>query len=198
MNYQAKITKEEIESLPVLSYPGRQVTVVETTVAMEEAYRVLVQSPLIGFDTETKPSFVKGVTNKVALVQLSTADHCYLIRVHKLGFPKALVALLSDARLLKVGLSLRDDFRAMSRRMQFQPAGFVDLQNEVGKVGIEDLSLQKIYAIMFGKKISKSQRLTNWEASSLTEPQQFYAAIDAWACMDIWQQLKRDLCLTNQ
>ena len=191
--YQESITKEEIESLPVLSYPDRKPQVVESTADMEAAFRDLIQAPLIGFDTETKPSFVKGVTNKVALVQLSTIDKCYLVRVNKIGFPRALVALLSDPKVLKVGLSLRDDYRAMSRRMSFKPAGFIDLQDEVGKVGIKELSLQKIYAIMFGKKISKSQRLTNWEAASLTPQQQCYAAIDAWACMDIYEQLKQDL-----
>ena len=193
MTYQAKISKEEIEAMPVLSYAGRQVKIVDSTVEMEAAYRDLVQSPLIGFDTETKPSFVKGVTNKVALVQLSTSDCCYLVRVNTMGFPKALLALLSDAKVLKVGLSLRDDFNAMSRRVRFKPAGFIDLQSEVGKVGIEDMSLQKIYAIMFGKKISKSQRLSNWEAATLTPQQQLYAATDAWACMDILEQLKKDL-----
>jgi ribonuclease D len=153
----------------------------------------LKNEEVLGFDTETKPSFEKGKMNKVALLQLSTADTCYLIRLNVLGMQNPIIEILSSEKPLKIGLSLKDDYKMLNRRRSFKPAGFLDLQSVIGKFGIKDLSLQKIYAIMFNKKISKSQRLTNWQAPNLTLQQQKYAAVDAWACMDIYNVIKDEL-----
>jgi ribonuclease D len=147
----------------------------------------------LGFDTETRPSFKKGSSNGVALIQLATHDICFLFRLNIIGFPPDLIRLLSNPDMLKIGLSLRDDFHSMGRRMKFIPQGFVDLQNIVTRHDIEELSLQKIYALLFHKKISKSQRLTNWEMDQLSESQKRYAALDAWACLKIYEEL----CLTR-
>jgi ribonuclease D len=191
--YPPTISKEEINALPVLSYTDRRIEVITTLPKLHEAIEVLKQEKWVGFDTETKPSFVKGVKNKVALVQLSTPQVCYLIRVNKLGIPPILSEFLAAPSPLKIGLSLHDDYRVLLRSCKFKPTGFVDLQKIIKKVGIEELGLQKMYAILFGKKISKAQRLTNWEAAYLNEPQQEYAAIDAWACVDIYEKIKDEL-----
>lgn len=191
--YPPTISKEEINELPVLSYIDRRIEVITTLPKLQEAIEVLKQEKWVGFDTETKPSFVKGVKNKVALVQLSTPQVCYLIRVNKLGIPPILSEFLAAPTPLKIGLSLHDDYRVLLRSCKFKPTGFVDLQKIIKKVGIEELGLQKMYAILFGKKISKAQRLTNWEAAYLNEPQQEYAAIDAWACVDIYEKIKDEL-----
>ena len=191
--YPPTISKEEINELPVLSYIDRRIEVITTLPKLHEAIEVLKQEKWVGFDTETKPSFVKGVKNKVALVQLSTPQVCYLIRVNKLGIPPILSEFLAAPTPLKIGLSLHDDYRVLLRSCKFKPTGFVDLQKIIQKVGIEELGLQKMYAILFGKKISKAQRLTNWEAAYLNEPQQEYAAIDAWACVDIYEKIKDEL-----
>lgn len=191
--YPPTISKEEINELPVLSYIDRRIEVITTLPKLHEAIEVLKQEKWVGFDTETKPSFVKGVKNKVALVQLSTPQVCYLIRVNKLGIPPILSEFLAAPTPLKIGLSLHDDYRVLLRSCKFKPTGFVDLQKIIKKVGIEELGLQKMYAILFGKKISKAQRLTNWEAAYLNEPQQEYAAIDAWACVDIYEKIKDEL-----
>lgn len=191
--YPPTISKEEINALPVLSYIDRRIEVITTLPKLHEAIEVLKQEKWVGFDTETKPSFVKGVKNKVALVQLSTPQVCYLIRVNKLGIPPILSEFLAAPVPLKIGLSLHDDYRVLLRSCKFKPTGFVDLQKIIKKVGIEELGLQKMYAILFGKKISKAQRLTNWEAAYLNEPQQEYAAIDAWACVDIYEKIKDEL-----
>lgn len=191
--YPPTISKEEINELPVLSYIDRRIEVITTLPKLHEAIEVLKQEKWVGFDTETKPSFVKGVKNKVALVQLSTPQVCYLIRVNKLGIPPILSEFLAAPVPLKIGLSLHDDYRVLLRSCKFKPTGFVDLQKIIKKVGIEELGLQKMYAILFGKKISKAQRLTNWEAAYLNEPQQEYAAIDAWACVDIYEKIKDEL-----
>ena len=193
LKFRESITKEEINNLPVLEYKDKKLVLVDTLNKLKSAIEVLKNEEVVGFDTETKPSFEKVKTNKVALLQLSTADTCYLIRLNLLGMQNSIMEILSSEKPLKVGLSLRDDYKMLNRRRSFKPAGFLDLQSVIGKFGIKDLSLQKIYAIIFNKKISKSQRLTNWQAPNLTLPQQTYAAVDAWACMDIYNVIKDEL-----
>jgi ribonuclease D len=184
------ISKEEISNFSVEEFTGR-IYVVDNPADSEKAVQRLSRFKMLGFDTETRPTFTKGVIRSVALVQLSTFDDCFLFRLKDDGFPPALVKLLSNPEILKIGLSLRDDFLSMRRRTRFSPQGFVDLQQIVQEHGIEDISLQKIYAILFRKKISKNQRLTNWEADELTEAQKKYAALDAWACLRIYEFLFR-------
>ncbi|MDL2215019.1 3'-5' exonuclease domain-containing protein 2, partial [Dysgonomonas sp. OttesenSCG-928-M03] len=145
----------------------------------------------IGFDTETRPSFTKGQTRKIALMQLSTEDTCFLFRLNLIDIPESLIHILVNPKVRKIGLSLKDDFSAIRKRMQLVPENFIELQSYVKKFGIEDNGLQRIYAILFGEKISKGQRLSNWEADILTEAQQKYAALDAWACLQIYNKLAR-------
>ena len=183
------ITKEDISKMDPITFPGR-IVIVDSLDEAERAVMYLKQEPIIGFDTETKPAFKKGQTNKIALMQLSTKDICFLFRINIIGIPNTLFELLSDKKIIKVGLSLKDDFMTIRRIRNFQPNGFIELQEFVKSYGIQDMSLQKIFAILFGKKISKSQRLSNWEALVLTEGQKKYAATDAWACKEIYDYLK--------
>lgn len=171
-----------------MAYPGH-IVVVNTPEQAASALFTIRRCPIVGFDTETKPSFRKGHPNNVALVQISTGDCCYLFRINKFGITKELRDFFQDPGVLKIGLSLKDDFHVMHRGMEFTPAGFIDLQDMVAGYAIHDSSLQKIYGIVFGERISKSQRLSNWEAPVLTTPQQIYAAIDAWACLKIYHAL---------
>ncbi|GHT50692.1 3'-5' exonuclease [Bacteroidia bacterium] len=182
------ITKEEFSIFPVEEFTG-QIVEIRTLDECEEAVDYLSNFEMLGFDTETRPTFRKGSMNGVALIQLSTNDVCFLFRLSITGFPAALIKLLSNPGILKIGLSLRDDFQSMGRRMKFTPQGFVDLQKIVQEHDIEDLSLQKIYALLFQKRISKGQRLTNWEADELSISQQKYASLDAWACLKIYEEL---------
>jgi ribonuclease D len=188
MQYVATITKEEISQLPLEEYTKR-IIIVDTKEDVEKAVKYLLHFPTVGFDTETRPSFKKGQNYKIALMQIATEDVCFLIRLNKIGIPSVLKDFLINDTTLKIGLSLRDDFGAMRKRTDIEPANFLDLQSFVGKFGIQETSLQKIYAILFNKKISKGQRLTNWEADTLSEPQQKYAALDAWACLNIYNTL---------
>ena len=183
------IDKATINELPIESFAGR-IHVVDSVDQAKKAVEVLRQHNVLGIDTETKPSFRKGRTNKVSLIQLSTDAECFLFRINKIGFIEELRDLLTDPNMTKIGISLRDDFSVLHRVDSFDPRNFVDLQSVVGQYGIADMSLQKIYAIIFGKKISKSQRLSNWEADQLSVPQQYYAALDAWACLHIYEALQ--------
>lgn len=186
--YVNKITKEEISLLPLEEFKGRIITLL-TEKEADKAVAYLSKYSMIGFDTETRPSFKKGQRYKVSLIQLSTDDTCFLFRLNYMGFPKSLEQLLGHTGILKVGLSLQDDFGAMRKRIEIEPQNFLDLQAYVKQFGIEEASLQKIYAILFRKKISKGQRLSNWEADVLSSSQQKYAALDAWACLQIYKQL---------
>lgn len=186
---QSDITKAEISQMEPVLFDGR-IIVVHSTAEMRKAVSYLKKNPLLGIDTETRPSFAKGKTYEVSLLQVSTEDTCFLFRLNYIGMPDELVDILQDERTLKVGLSLKDDIQSLHRKHSFVPKGFLDLQQYVKDMGIEAQSLQKIYALLFGRKISKSQRLTNWEADVLTDRQKGYAATDAWACIRIYKYLE--------
>ena len=183
------ISKEELCNLPAAEYSGK-IIMVDSESKLDDALADLRASSIIGFDTETRPSFKKGQSFNVALIQLATPDCCYLIRTNELGFPQNLIKLLEDKNILKVGLSIHDDFHNLRRVTEIEPDGFIDLQNYVKNYKIADNSLSRVYGILFGQRISKSQRLSNWEAAELTEPQQKYAALDAYACIRIYRYLK--------
>ncbi len=189
---QISIPKEVLAELPLVVYPGGidAVTVVDTPAKARIALRALNKCRHIGFDTETRPSFQRGQVNKVALLQLSTGEHCYLFRLNRPGIFEMVKPLLENPEIIKVGLSVHDDYNALRRRGEINPAGFLDLQDYCRTFHIADISLQKIFAIIFGERISKTQRLTNWEAEHLNDSQQIYAAIDAWACLKLYKYIR--------
>ena len=182
------ISKQQIAELDRVVFEG-DIIVIDNLAQVRNAVNHLSSKSTIGFDTETKPAFKRGQINKVALLQLSTEEECYLFRLNKIGYPEELEDLMCNTYVKKIGLSLRDDFAALRKRTGKNPENFIDLQLFVDKFEIEDNSLQKIYAILFGQKISKNQRLSNWEAVELSPAQQSYAAIDAWACLRIYNHL---------
>lgn len=167
-----------------------QIVIIETEEALERACQELAQERVLGFDTETRPSFKAGVTNKVALLQLSTYERCYLIRLCRVKFSSKLQSILQRSDILKIGADVAGDLRSLGKLRSFTPRGFVDLQSEVTKFGIEDKSLRKMSGIILGKRVSKAQRLSNWEAQTFTDQQKMYAATDAWVCLKIFDRLK--------
>lgn len=185
-----KYDKSLIPDLPRVLFEGR-VFVVLTESEARKAVDYLLSQPLLGLDTETRPTFRKGPMHQVALLQVSSHDVCFLFRLCRLGLSPSVKRLLEDTTVPKVGLSLTDDMHQLHRLGDFETGRFIDLQNHVREVGVEDMSLQKLYANFFGQKISKRQQLTNWEADILTEPQKLYAATDAWACVMLYEELMR-------
>ncbi len=186
--YIVSISKAELATLPAAEYVGN-IHLIDSEDKIDYAADVLNEASIIGFDTETRPSFKKGQTFQVALLQLSTKTDCFLIRLNKIGLPQKIKDILEDETKLKIGVSLHDDFHNLRKMYTLEPGGFVDLQPYVKNFKIADNSLSRIYAILFGKRISKGQRLTNWEASQLTLPQQAYAAFDALSCIQIYEHL---------
>lgn len=188
-DYQPTIDKKLISEMPKVVFPGR-IIIIYTEDDARKAVTYLNRCSVVGVDTETRPSFKKGKVNSVALLQVATSDTCFLFRLNRIGIPDFLEEFLQND-VLKIGLSLRDDFNMLRRANNKDPrvGNWIELQDYVSRFGIQEKSLQKIYAILFGEKISKSQRLSNWEADVLTEAQQQYAATDAWATLRIYQKL---------
>ena len=188
-SFASTISNEDVAQLEPVRFDG-EIVVVETVRDLLRACEVLSAQKIIGFDTETRPSFTSGMVNKVALLQLSTDDVCFLIRLNKVPLDKALIAILQNENIAKVGAAVQNDIAALNALRHFKARGFIDLQNEVGRFGIEDRSLRKLSGIIIGKKVSKAQRLSNWEAQTLTPQQQQYAATDAWVCIELLRRLQ--------
>lgn len=186
-----KYDKEAINGLERALFQGR-IEVVQSLYEAERAVKYLLSQPILGFDTETKPQFQRGHTSLVALLQVSSKDVCFLFRLNVLGLPDCIKRLLSDeGETLKIGLSWHDDLCGLRRRGEFHPGTFIEIQQIAKDMGLHDLSLQKLYANLMGKRISKTQRLSNWEADRLTDAQKQYAATDAWACIQLYEEMVR-------
>ncbi|MCK5537634.1 MAG: 3'-5' exonuclease domain-containing protein 2 [Bacteroidales bacterium] len=190
--YKEDITKEELAELENKAFEGT-VFVVDTIEQVEEACLVLNNSPVLGFDTETRPSFKKGKQNHVALLQLSNQQKAYIFRLHKLGLPDCLAELLASEKQKKIGVAIRDDIKALQKLKPFTSDGFVELQTYTSDLGIKSNSLKKLAALILGFSVSKRQRLSNWESDPLTEAQIRYAATDAWVCHEIYSKLQDNL-----
>ncbi|MFC2489070.1 MAG: 3'-5' exonuclease [Prevotella sp.] len=185
-----KFDKKSIAQLPTVTFPGKTVVVMSESEA-EKAVHFLLSQDILGVDTETRPSFKKGETHMVSLLQVSTSDVCFLFRLNHIGITPAILRLLENKAVPMVGLSLHDDMLSLHKRVAFTPGYFIDLQDLVGELGIVDLSLQKLYANLFHQKISKRQRLTNWDSDVLNDKQKAYAALDAWACINLYKEILR-------
>ena len=195
--YQAKIDKEIVKDLPI-AQTDCQIELIDSPDEVDKAVKYLLRSKVVGFDTESKPSFTKGKSNKIALMQISTQKRCFLFRLQMIGKNQRLKEFLENENIKKIGVAIHGDLRNLRVWSKFEPKNFVDLQNIVGDYGIEELGLQKIYAIVFGRKISKSQQLSNWEAKILNRAQQIYAATDAWACRQIYLKLTKKKAINDK
>lgn len=185
-----KFPKDKLATLPRVRFQGRMYKIVSESEA-DRAVDFLMQQPILGFDTETRPAFRRNANHQVALLQVATSHMAFLFRLNRIDMPDSVIRLLSDNTITKVGLSLKDDMQQLRKRRDFKPGTFIELQHEVKTLGIQDMSLQKIYANLFGEKIAKSQQLSNWEADNLSDAQCEYASIDAWACIQIFEKLQQ-------
>ena len=188
--FQISISPEEISALELASFPGEIVLVDEEGEVLDKAIRYLKRQRVLGFDTETRPTFTpEQHSSGTALLQLSGGGKAFLFRLKKIGLPRPLAAILANPSIVKVGAATRDDVLGLQRITKFSPKNFVDLQSIVCEYGIRDKSVKKMTAIILGVKISKAQQLSNWEAEHLSESQQRYAATDAWVCREMYLKL---------
>lgn len=191
-NFIDKISNEQTALLPAVEFRG-EIRIVEHERDIAAACKTLAEQPVIGFDTETRPSFRPGVTFRVSLLQLSTPTVCYLFRLNRIPLAKPILQLLENKQVLKIGADVAGDLRSLRQIRHFRDGGFVDLQGIAPEWGIGEKSLRKLSAIVLGKRVSKAQRLSNWEAAQLTEKQMRYAATDAWICPEIYRTLQHTL-----
>lgn len=190
MRYPESISTEELSQLENMDFSGPIVSVSQLDEDFSEAIDYLSVQEILGFDTETKPCFTANTPrNRVALLQLSGEDKVYVFRLNKIGLPAPLASILSNNKIIKVGAAVKEDLRALNSYRKFVPGGFVDLQSIVSEYGIAEKSVRKMSAIILGKKVSKTQQLSNWEAPQLSGSQLKYAAIDAWVCREMYLQL---------
>ena len=189
--FKASITNEEVAAMPKCAFPGI-VEIIDTKEKAVEACAYLMQKSIIGFDTETRPSFKAGVSNKTALLQLSSEERCSLFRLSQMKMCRDIIRVLESANVVKVGAAVRDDIKGLQKLRQFHPKGFVDLQSLAGEWGIEEKSVRKLAGVVLGSSVSKAQRLSNWEAANFTPAQISYAATDAWVCLRIYEVLMNE------
>jgi ribonuclease D len=186
--YYVKIPKEILNELPLVSFNG-EITVIDNKEQACEVSKYLATRDILGFDTETKPSFKRGETNSVSLLQLSTGNKAFLFRLNKIGLPKCLSEILENENIIKSGVAIRDDIKTLQKLRAFKPGGFIELQSFVTQFGIEDAGLKKLTGSILGFRISKSERLSNWDLENYSEAQKRYAATDAWAGYEIYKKL---------
>lgn len=188
--FRISISPEEIGVLELASFDGKIIVIDSPGKQLDEAVAYLRKQSILGFDTETRPTFSPDQhANGTALLQLSGPDRAYLIRLKKTGLPRSLSSILSRGNILKVGAATQDDVRGLQKICNFTPGGFIDLQSIVWEYGIRDKSVKKMAAIILGVKISKAQQLSNWEAENLSDSQMRYAATDAWICREMYIKL---------
>ncbi len=189
MAFVATIDNNTVAALPAARFPGR-IVVVDREELVGPMCDELRRHRYIGFDTETRPSFRAGISYKVSLLQLSTPDVCYLVRLTRTRLDNRILKILGSREVLKVGADIMGDIRSLHALRNFKADGFIDLQHEAPRWGIEEKSLRKLSAIVLGERVSKAQRLSNWEAAELTLQQKEYAATDAWVCTRILHHLE--------
>lgn len=190
--YQNEISKEEVAALELIQFEG-PISLIDSLEAFDKEIDQIARQPVLGFDTETRPSFKKGKIYPTSLIQIASLDQAWIIRVNRIGYPGPLLDLLSGEIPLKIGLGLQDDLRRLRADFQFEPGGFLDLQNYVQAFRIDEKGLKKISGIVLNRRISKSQQVSNWDAEILSEAQLRYAATDAWICLKIYNSLRASI-----
>ena len=191
--FQVNVSDEYVKSLPIKRFHG-QILLVDHTSLFDDAKKILDKELLLGFDTETKPSFKKGRVHNVALLQLSTGESAVLFRLNKVHVPKFVIDILENKDIIKAGVALKDDLTGLKKIARIEPDSFIDLQKWIKQFGIEDNGLKKLAANVLGFRISKKCQTSNWEQDVLTAEQLEYAATDAWVCREIFTTLLNHQC----
>lgn len=186
-----KITKEEVNALEIGAFKG-DIILIDHPGLLADAVQELRKFSYVGFDTETRPAFRKGIFHQVSLLQLATPDVAFLLRLNQLGLPPMIQHILEDPRIVKVGAAVRDDLKALRKLApSFSPNSFFDLNEELKRIGFLNVGVRNLSAMVLNIRISKSEQVSNWEGEKLTEKQMLYAATDAWACLEIFRELYR-------
>ncbi len=185
-----EIAKDTIPALPLLQFSGK-VRLITNKKSLEKAIETLKAAKVLGFDTETRPSFKKGQSFSISLIQFSTNDEAFLIRLNRSEINPEICKILADPKIIKTGIALHDDIKGLQKLVPFEANGFVDL-SDVGKhMKIKQLGLRNMAAMLLGGRVSKSAKLSNWNAPQLTQSQILYAATDAWVSLLLYQEMEK-------
>lgn len=188
---EKEITKEEIDKLPLKRYEG-ELVVIDDAVLVDAAFEEIMIEKIVGVDTETKPTFQKGVLNKTSLIQIATSKKVFLFRIHKTGFSQNFIRLFESSSIVKIGIAIVQDFKELKGEYSsFEPTSVVDLNVWCKKIGFQNIGAKNLSAMVLGFRISKRQRVSNWELEELSDGQLYYAATDAWICREIYIKLKQ-------
>ncbi len=188
---EARLPKEYIHSMPMIRFRG-SIHIIDNEKEIKKAVKDLKKNKIVGFDTETRPSFRSGVSYPVSLLQLSTDSTSYIIQVQKTGLPDSLISFLSNKSIKKIGVAVKDDVKLLRDLRDFTPGGFIDLADLASKKGIVQTGLRALSARYLGYRVSKSAQTSNWARNDLTEKQKIYAATDSWLSLQIYPHLIRD------
>ena len=188
MTFNKFVSKDEIKNYSIEKFTGK-IHVIEKENDVLAAYSFLKKQKILGFDTESKPTFKKGVSSKVSLIQFSTKDQAFLFRINKIGFNEKLIDIISDKKIKKIGIAIFDDIKALQKIKSFESNSIVDLNQLALNLGFESIGAVKLSILILGFAISKSVRLSNWERENLSISQLEYAATDAWICNMIYKKL---------
>ncbi len=189
MIFEKHISKDQINDLPLYRYEGK-IVIASSEKQIDKAVFEIEEHSIVGFDTETKPTFRKGAFNHVALIQIAVPEKVFLLRIHDAGITNVLRNFLSNGKITKVGVAIDDDLKALKKRRRFHPEGFADLNLIAPDLGIENIGARNLTALILNGRLSKNQQVSNWENHVLTEPQIRYAATDAWICLEIYNKLR--------
>jgi len=189
MNESIEITKEALNELPLWKFEG-DITVLNNDKDWDAVIPKLWRASVLGFDTEAKPAFKKGVYNPVSLIQLATEEEVFIIRNLLCGFPGDLVRIFEDPSIIKAGAAIRDDLKDLQKLRKFSPAGFEDISTIASENGVRQIGAKNLTAIFLGKRISKAQQTSNWERSELTQAQLDYAATDAYLGLKVYEEFQ--------
>jgi len=188
MTFNKFVSKDEIKNYSIEKFTGK-IHVIEKENDVLASYSFLKKQKILGFDTESKPTFKKGVSSKVSLIQFTTEDQAFLFRINKIGFNEKLIDIISDKKIKKIGIAIFDDIKALQKIKSFESNSIIDLNQLALNLGFESIGAVKLSILILGFAISKSVRLSNWERENLSISQLEYAATDAWICNMIYKKL---------
>lgn len=172
-------------ALPIRRYDG-EVCLVESAHELARVQADLRQETVVGFDTETRPSFRKGEVHLPALVQVATARTVYLFRLRAADAPAAVAGILEEAGLIKAGIGLADDLRALAQVFAFEARSMLDLGAVAKRNGFRQTGVRNLAGMVLGTRVPKGAQTSNWAARQLTPAQVTYAATDAWICRELF------------
>jgi len=179
------VSREEVNALPIRRYEG-EVRVVSAPQDLAPALADILQEPVVGFDTETRPAFRPGESYSPSLAQVATARAVYLFQVRHREAAEAVAQTLASEHVVKAGVGLADDLKALKKLVEFSERSIVDLGAVATRHGLKQTGVRNLTGLFLGFRIPKGTKTSNWARSQLTSQQIAYAATDAWACRELY------------